>query len=66
MYENIKIFVFYDLPHVSKNVMNILKKADLRIDEGVVSWQHIVDFCNFNKCQPIQMAPKLKGRHIEL
>ena len=43
-----------------------MKKADLRIDEGVVSWQHIVDFYNFDKGQPIQMAPKLKDRHIEL
>ena len=43
-----------------------MKKADLRIDEGVVSWQHIVDFYNLDKCQPIQMAPKLKDRHIEL
>ena len=45
---------------------NNLKKADLRIDEGVVSWQHIVDFYDFDKCQPIQLAPKLKDRHIEL
>ena len=49
-----------------KNVRNNLKKVDLRIDEGVVSLQHIVDFCNFDKCQPIQMAPKLKDRHTEL
>ena len=66
MYENRKIFVFYDPPHLLKNVRNNLKKADLRIDEGVVSWQHIVDFYNFDKCQPIQMAPKLKDRHVEL
>ena len=60
MYENRKIFVFYDPPHLLKNVRNNLKKADLRIDEGVVNWQHIVDFYNFDKCQPIQMAPKLE------
>ena len=66
MYENRKIFVFYDPPHLLKNVRNNLKKADLRIDEGVVSWQHIVDFYNFDKGQPIQMAPKLKDRRIEL
>ena len=66
MYENRKIFVFYDLPHLLKNVRNNLKKADLRIDEIVVSWKLIVDFYIFDKCQPIQMAPKLKDRHIEL
>ena len=63
MYENRKIFVYYDLPHLLKNVRNNLKKADLRIDEGVVSWQHTVDFYNFDKCQPIQMAPKLKDTY---
>ena len=66
MYQNRRIFVFYDLPHLLKNVKDNLKKADLRIDEGVISWHHIVDFYNFGKCQPIQMAPKLKDRHIEL
>ena len=66
MYENRKISVFYDPLHLLKNVGNNLKKADLRIDEGVVSWQHIVDFYNFDKCKPIQMAPKLKDRQIEL
>ena len=60
MYENGKIFVFYDLPHLLKNVRNNLKKADLRIHEGVVSWQHIVYFCNFDKWHPIQMAPSGK------
>ena len=66
MYENRKIFVFYDPPHLFKNVRNNVKKADPRIDEGVVNWQHIVDFYNFYKCQPIQMTPKVKDRHIEL
>ena len=66
MHENRKIFVFYDPPHLLKNVRNNVKKADLRIDEGVVSWQHIVNFYNFDKCQPNQMAPKLKDGHIEL
>ena len=66
MYENRKIFVFYDPPHLFKNVRNNLKEVYLRIDEGVVSTQHTVDFYNFDKCQPIQMAPKVKDRHIEL
>ena len=34
--------------------------------EKIVSWQHIVDFYNIDKMQMIQMAPKLKERHIEL
>ena len=66
MYENRRIFVFYDPPHLLKNVRNNLKKADLRIDEGVVSWQCIVDFYNFDKCQPNSNGTKVEDRHIEL
>ena len=61
-----KIFIFYDPPHLLKNVRNNLKKADLQVGDNMVSWQHIVDFYNFDKMQVIQMAPKLKDKHIEL
>ena len=66
MHGNKQVFVFYDPPHLLKNVRNNLKKADLRVGEKIVSWQHIVDFYNIDKMQMIQMAPKLKERHIEL
>ena len=61
-----KIFIFYDPPHLLKNVRNNLKKADLQVGDNMVSWQHIVDFYNFDKSQKIQMAPKLKDKHIDL
>ena len=32
----------------------------------IISCKHIVDFYNFDKAQPIQMAPKLKDKHINL
>ena len=66
MHGNKQVFVFYDPPHLLKNVRNNLKKADLRVGEKIVSSQHIVDFYNIDKMQMIQMAPKLKERHIEL
>ena len=66
MHCNKQVFVFYDPPHLLKNVRNNLKKADLRVGEKIVSWQHIVDFYNIDKMQMIQMASKLKERHIEL
>ena len=52
--------------HLLKNVRNNLKKADLQVGDNMVSWQRIVDFHNFDKIQMIQMAPKLKDKHIEL
>ena len=61
-----KIFIFYDPLHLLKNVRNNLKKADLQVGDNMVSWQHIVDFYNFDKSQKIQMAPKLKDKHIDL
>ena len=33
-----KIFVFYDPPHLLKNVRNNLKKDDLMVDGKIVSW----------------------------
>ena len=61
-----KIFVLYDPPHLLKNVRNNFKKHNLEVNGKIISWQHIVDFYNFDKSQPIQMAPKLKDKHIDL
>ena len=61
-----KIFVFYDPPHLLKNVRNNLKKCNFEMNGKIISWKHIVDFYNFDKAQPIQMAPKLKDKHINL
>ena len=62
----IKHGVFYDPPHLLKNVRNNLKKADLKVGDNMVSWQHIVDFYNIDKVQMIQLAPKLTDKHIQL
>ena len=61
-----KVFVFYDAPHLLKNVRNNLKKGGFVIDGKLISWQHIVDFYNFNKRNRIRLAPKLKDKHIYL
>ena len=61
-----KIFIFYDPPHLLKNVRNNLKRADLQVGDNMVSWQHIFDFYNFDRMQMIQMAQKLKDKNIEL
>ena len=58
--------VFYDPPHLLKNVRNNLKKGDLQFDGEKVCRKYIVDFFKFDKSQPIWMVPKLKEKHIEL
>ena len=60
------MFVFYDPPHLLKNVRNNLKRADLKVGDNMVSWQHKVDFYNIDKGQMIQLAPKVTDKHIQL
>lgn len=61
-----KIHVLYDPPHLLKNIRNNLKKSGFSTDRGDISWQHIVDFYNFDKQSPIRLAPRLTEKHITL
>ena len=65
-YGDKKIFVLYDPPNLLKNIQNNLKKTDFKNSDKIVSWQYIVDSYNFDKTQQIQMAQKLKHKHIDL
>ena len=53
MYNDRKIFVIYDPPHLLKNVRNNLKKGDLNVNGNLVSWQHVVAFYYFDKSHEI-------------
>ena len=35
---NKQLFVFYDPPHLLKNVGNNLKKPDLKVGDNMLSW----------------------------
>jgi len=39
-----RFIVFYDPPHVWKNIQNNLKKSGFKAEENNVLWQHIVLF----------------------
>ena len=54
------------LPTCWKIFQIIWRKLIFEINGKIVSWQYIVDFYNFDKTQQIQMAPKLKDKHIDL
>ena len=60
------IFVFYDPPHLLKNIRNNLKKGNFYVDGKLVNWQHIVDFYHFDKSHEIRLALKLTDKHINL
>ena len=60
------IFVIYDPPHLVKNIRNNFKKGDFVLPDNRIQWQHKVHFYNLDRSQQIQMALKLRDRHIEL
>ena len=61
-----KVYVFYDHPHLVKNVRNNLKKHGFNVDGNMVQWKYIADFYHADSRLPIRMAPKLTSKHIEL
>ncbi len=61
-----KIFVFFDPPHLLKNVRNNLKKGDLISDGKRIKWQYIEEFYNFDRQAAVRMAPKLTEKHVNL
>ena len=61
-----KIFVWYDPPHLLKNINNNLKKHGLSVDGAPVLWKYIQEFYEKDASLPIRMAPKLTSKHIDL
>ena len=53
IYNDRKIFVMYDPPHLLKNICNNLKKGNFNVNGNIVSWQHIIDFYCFDKSHEI-------------
>ena len=66
MHNGKKVFVMFDPPHLLKNVRNNFIKSNYQYDDIEVKWEYIVDFYNLDKAMSIQMAPKLKDKHINL
>ena len=66
VYNNKRVFVIYDPPHLLKNVWNNFMKSNYKYDDVEVRWQYIVDFYNRDKTMSIKMAPKLTDRIIIL
>ena len=66
-FENDKIFVFYDPPHLLKNIRNNLLRHDFYFSTGIASWKVICDFyAQDEKLQSYKYAPKLTKKHLSL
>ena len=66
MYKGSKLHVFYDPPHLLKNIRNNLKKTGFNVAGEPVVWKHIETFYEIDSSLPIRMAPKLTNKHINL
>ena len=64
--EGSNIFVFYDPPHLIKNVRNNFKKHGYLWNGTEILWRHVQSFFEFDNKNPVKMAPKLTHKHIYL
>jgi len=61
MNNNNCVIVFYDPPHLLKNIHNNLKKLGFKVGEN-----NVVSFYNSDSVLPIRIAPKLTQKHLDL
>ena len=55
-YNNKRVFVIYDPPHLLKNVQNNFMKSNYKYGDAEVRWQYIVDFYNRDKTMSIRIT----------
>ncbi|TGZ43804.1 Uncharacterized protein DBV15_12703 [Temnothorax longispinosus] len=61
---SMKIFYFFDMPHLMKAVRNNMITHNFIYDDQYVSWQHIKHFYEQDKIRNLRLAPKLTKEHI--
>lgn len=64
--DNQRVYVFYDPPHLLKNIRNNMVKHGFLFEGKHVTWNDVVSFYNFDKDGTVRMAPKLTNNHIFL
>ena len=65
-YQDSKVFVMYDPPHLMKSIRNNLKKHGYVVDGHDVLWEHIQQFFDMDSAKPVRLAPRLTRKHLEL
>jgi hypothetical protein len=60
------IHVFYDPPHLLKNIRNNLKKSGFTVEDNNITWKYVEQFYAIDSSLPIRMAPRLSYKHVSL
>lgn len=61
---DMKVFYFFDTPHLLKSLRNNLMKYDFLFNGQTASWTDIESFYKKDSTQQIRCAPKLQNGHI--
>ena len=59
-----KVYIIFDLPHLTKNVRNNLIKHDILSDGKIISWKHMQELYNLDKVNAVRLVPKLTDHHL--
>ena len=59
-----KIYTIYDPPHLLKSLRRNLMKHNLVVTSGIVSFDHVIQFYNYDKTKQRRLAPKLTDNHV--
>ena len=65
MNSNNSVIVFYDPPHLLKNIRNNLKKLGFKVGENNVLWQYIVSFYCSDSVLHVRMASKSTQKPVD-
>ena len=61
-----KIFLFYDQPHLLKNIRNNMKNQILNLNGNDNKWKYLLEFNEYDKESEVKYAPKLTDEHFDL
>ena len=61
-----RVLVFFDPPHLLKNIRNNFMKHGFTLHGRQIKWRHVVEFYEFDSKCSVRMAPKLTDYHINL
>lgn len=65
-HNNTQLRVFYDPPHLLKNVRSGIKSTGFIVDGNAILWSHIVDMLRQDQEISLKMCPRLTQERIDL
>ncbi len=66
VFEEMKIHVTCDGPHLVKSARNALMDHDIQLPSGLASWRDIRALFEHDRKQLVRLAPKLTAHHVDL